>query len=164
MAVALVAEAEAFVRDHGCAVVAYSGDTLLTLEQGPLTEQFVRYHEPLPLVVTRLTDRPVQKLIILDQPDAPRPARPALAAQLGQRATLVAALPGMVEMLPPGASKGRGLQRLLELLGLDPGQLLAHWRRRKRRGDAAVGPRGRGHGQCHAPGAGGGGLRDRQQQ
>lgn len=125
MTPALVAEAEAFVRAHHCAVVAYSGESLLTLAVGPQTDQFVNYHEPRPVAVPTLVDRPVRKMIILDAPGAARPARPELASQLGARATLVEALPGMVELLPPGASKGRGLQRLLNYLGVDPRQVLA---------------------------------------
>lgn len=63
-------------------------------------------------------------LVMSDHPSMLR-LRPLLEARLTGRAALTSALPGMVEILPPGASKGAGVAWLLQRLGVDPGACMA---------------------------------------
>lgn len=51
--------------------------------------------------------------------------RPTIEAALSGRATCTTALSGMLEVLPVGASKGAGVQWLLNHLGISPSGLLA---------------------------------------
>lgn len=51
--------------------------------------------------------------------------RPEAEALLMGRATLTTALEGMLEVLPLGASKGSGVQWLLNHLGVSPEEVLA---------------------------------------
>ena len=45
--------------------------------------------------------------------------------RLSSAATLTRALPGMLEVPPPGASKGAGVRRALQVLGVQPHEVLA---------------------------------------
>lgn len=52
-------------------------------------------------------------------------SRPEVERQLGGRASITSALEGMLEVLPQGASKGAGLQVVLDKLGIAPENVLA---------------------------------------
>ena len=51
--------------------------------------------------------------------------RPRLEAVLGDRASLVTAVNGMLEVLPAGQSKGRGVAWVLQQLGVEPKNVMA---------------------------------------
>lgn len=51
--------------------------------------------------------------------------RPAAEITFSGRAALTTAIPGMLELLPSGASKGAGVQWLLDRLGVDPQRCMA---------------------------------------
>jgi hypothetical protein len=55
--------------------------------------------------VSVAADHAVHKLIVLAPAAVVATLRPLLAAQLGDRADLTQAVPGMLEVLPRGASK-----------------------------------------------------------
>ncbi|MFI8952348.1 HAD hydrolase family protein [Streptomyces sp. NPDC053750] len=64
-----------------------------------------------------LWDSPVDKLI-LHHPDVPEDQLAALTQDLcGDQATVVHSVKGMVEVLPPGITKGAGIERAARLLG-----------------------------------------------
>jgi len=50
--------------------------------------------------------------------------RPAAERTFSGRAALTTAIPGMLEVLPKGASKGAGVEWLLERLGIDRKQCM----------------------------------------
>ena len=52
-------------------------------------------------------------IILADESELTR-IRPALAQYLGDEASITKAVPGMLEVLPFGASKGEGVRRLLD--------------------------------------------------
>ena len=51
--------------------------------------------------------------------------RSAAEDLLGDKASLTRALSGMLEVLPPGANKGAGAARVLQDLGIEPGEIMA---------------------------------------
>ena len=66
-------------------------------------------------------DRPnTQKLIFLDTAEGvAMTLRPHWSEATSDRATVVQALPDMLEIVPPGTSKGSGVKMLLDHLGVN---------------------------------------------
>ena len=127
-----VEAAEALVGETGTSIVAYDGDDLYTTEA---TDSVVGLHEiygePMAREVPAIAahDRGVHKILILHE-DAElltsvvRPQLEALAQS--HDATVTQALPTMLELLPGGCSKARGVRELCAALGINPGgELLA---------------------------------------
>lgn len=127
LARAIVAEA----RLVGSSLIAYSGDRILCEKADALTDLLPTYAEPVPEVIGNwesvLDTVPLNKFIYLGPPNQITALRPAVEAAVGAHATLTQALPDMLEVLPPGASKGDGVRRLLEgaFGGVDPAAVLA---------------------------------------
>lgn len=127
LARAIVAEA----RLVGSSLIAYSGDRILCEKADALTDLLPTYAEPVPEVIgtweSVLDSVPLNKFIYLGPADKITALRPAVEAAVGTHATLTQALPDMLEVLPPGASKGDGVRRLLEgaFGGVDPAAVLA---------------------------------------
>ncbi len=107
-------------------VIAYSRGRTLATERNAHTSVLEKYGEPPLTVVADLLDAPAQKLIAVADPAQIVRLRAVLAEQLAERASLVQAnLTNMLEILPIGASKGDGVQRVLDHLGLDSAEMLA---------------------------------------
>jgi len=87
-----------------------------------------KYHEPLPQVIgpflDQIADLRINKFMISDEVNNDT-TRARLTRLMGDRAVVTQAVPGYIEMLPPGASKGRGVRRLLDDLGIPPAAVLA---------------------------------------
>lgn len=130
--------AEQLVEDHGISIVAYDGDDLYTTDQ---TEIIIHLHEhygePLPLLLPQddgedvrklATHEPsMHKLLLMDDDtekltNIVRPKLEALAEQYG--ACVTQALPTMLELLPQGCSKAKGVEKLCEAIGIEPSREL----------------------------------------
>ncbi len=109
--------------------VIYSGTRILTDYNSPQTDILTHYHEPQPEAVgplRQIIDHvPVHKLTFIDEPKRITALRTNLQDQIGNVVTLVQALDTMLEVLPPGASKGSGLSHLLELMDMPPEHVIA---------------------------------------
>jgi len=118
-----------YAEGHGYPIVAYSGMRILAESYNIQTDFMVAHHEPLAELVGPLSAIagrvPINKLNMHIDGGEIAAVRAELAARLGGRATLVQSLPVQLETLPPGASKGDGLRRLLADLGIDPRHVLA---------------------------------------
>jgi hydroxymethylpyrimidine pyrophosphatase-like HAD family hydrolase len=68
---------------------------------------------------------PIIKLLLMGSAARILELRPAAELQFGGRASLTTAIPGMLELLPLGASKGAGVGWLLERLGVHPSACMA---------------------------------------
>lgn len=108
---------------------AYCGANIITPEDNLYRHRLhEKYHEPLPEIVgpflAQIDALRINKFLVSDetQNDA---TRARLANLLGDRAVVTQAVAGYIEVLPPGASKGRGVQRLLADLGIPPVAMLA---------------------------------------
>lgn len=118
-----------FARQRRVSMVAYSGDRILTERRTEYTDKLIAFHEPTPEEVTSLTDilddHPVSKILLIDETSRIARHREVLTAQFEGRVTLVQALADMLEVLPPGASKGEGLRSVLDDLGIAPEHVMA---------------------------------------
>lgn len=112
-------------------VIAYAGDRILTYKQTYHTRKIVDYMEPVPdelgLRLSKLRSKGIipNKLILLDDDEVLRKHRPSLEALLKGKASLTRAVPGMLEVLPYGASKGNGVKKLLEHCQINPEECIA---------------------------------------
>lgn len=129
LAAALAHKMAAFAQAANCSMVAYSGPDIVTSVRDEYTDVFINYHEPAPIAYGSWTAvfaaRPVNKFIIVSTKERIDQIRPQLEQTIGQEATIVQALDYMVEILPPGASKGDGLRRVLAHLQIDPARVMA---------------------------------------
>ena len=115
-----------FAEDRGFDIVAYSGSKILVrVEHAKAGELHTRYHEPAPEAIgplqNILQDMTVHKLIVVkaNEPRRITALRWQLSKQLDGKGRLVqAAIPDMLEILPPNGSKGRALQALLKQMGI----------------------------------------------
>ncbi|MCU0497514.1 MAG: Cof-type HAD-IIB family hydrolase [Anaerolineae bacterium] len=122
-----------FAEDRGFEVVAYSGTRILAARKNPATQDLhTKYHEPEPEIVGSLHNligtTTINKLLIikLGDPRKITALRWQLSKQLDSKeARLVQALPDMLEILPPNASKGAALKTLLRELDIKPEEVLA---------------------------------------
>ena len=121
-----------FAEDRGFSMVAYSGARLLAKTLTPEVEQLAtKYHEPMPEAIgplqNILDDMPVNKLLAIKAGDPKRvlALRWQLDKQLDGGGQLTQALPDMLEVLPPGVSKGATLAALLKQLSLQAENVLA---------------------------------------
>ena len=121
-----------FAEDRGFSVVAYSGVRILVRSLSKGTEVLQKYGEPAPEVVgplqNLLDSTPINKLMAVKMGDhrAVPALRWQLSMQLDGAARLVqAGIPDMLEILPPGASKGSALKTLLQELNIPAANVLA---------------------------------------
>jgi Cof subfamily protein (haloacid dehalogenase superfamily) len=121
-----------YAEDRGFSALLYSGSRILMKARNEEVERtlFIRYHEPVPEVVGALQNVlesvPVNKIALVGEPRAVKALRWQLNAQIGSTVRLMqAGVPQMVEVLPPGTSKGTALKALLKELKVDPEHVLA---------------------------------------
>ncbi|GAB4471315.1 MAG: Cof-type HAD-IIB family hydrolase [Anaerolineae bacterium] len=115
-------------RSGGAELAAYSRDRILVSARNPVTDGLIVYHEPVPEEIGPLDNllrEPINKLIFFADEQQIAALRRDLEAALDSAATLVQAVPGVLEVLPPGASKGEGVRWLLDHLGVSPQHVLA---------------------------------------
>ena len=120
-----------FAEDRGFTLAAYSGTRILVRSQNDFTEKITKpYHEDDAEVVgplqNILNEVPINKIIAMGDSRKITALRWQLGMQLNGSVTLMQAnLPFMLEVLPPGASKGAALKRLLKDLNIPADSVLA---------------------------------------
>ncbi|GMH43516.1 hypothetical protein BSKO_11438 [Bryopsis sp. KO-2023] len=118
-----------FAKEHGQTVTLYCGNRILCESTDEHTDRLIFYSEPTPEAVGPLEDWvgkiSVHKLIFMAPHDRILEMRPHAQEAFGKDASLTTALPGMLEVLPPGASKGSTLELVLEKLGVDAENMMA---------------------------------------
>jgi Cof subfamily protein (haloacid dehalogenase superfamily) len=120
-----VARVVAFAQARDMPFLVYSGDRLLVLERSPYTDAIAKYHEPVPVLVPSFDGVPVEKFILMHEVETIPPLRRDLESTFGGQLTIVQALDDMVEIMPLGTSKGDGLRRLLDDMGVAPERVMA---------------------------------------
>ncbi|KAL7122000.1 hypothetical protein ACP275_01G018500 [Erythranthe tilingii] len=124
-------EALLYSLEHKIPIIAFSEDRCLTLFHHPLVDSLhTVYHEPkaeiIPSVEQLLTGTEIQKLIFLDSAEGvANTLRPYWTEAIDDRASVVQAVPDMLEIVPPGTSKGSGVKILLDHLGVTPDEIMA---------------------------------------
>lgn len=127
----IVRQAITFAEDRGYDVVLYSGNRLVTRRDNPMARLIAEYGEPTPEIVgplqNILDELPVTKILFYNAaPSRLKALRWQLNLQLGGNVKFVqSAIDTQLEMLPPTASKGMALRRLLKTLDITPAQVMA---------------------------------------
>jgi hypothetical protein len=108
----------------GISVTAYCGERILAEDLDEQTSRLAFYREPdveavgpLDVALTVGSGIRVHKMIFMGEQGLIDSLRPCAEELLAGRASLTTALEGMLEVLPQGASKGRGVAWLLNYLG-----------------------------------------------
>jgi Cof subfamily protein (haloacid dehalogenase superfamily) len=120
-----------FAEDRGFTVGAYSGNSILMRRQGSMYDDFFsKYREPMPEPVGPLQnilgEMPVNKLIVFGDPQRIKSLRWQLNMQHNGSIQLTQShVTNMLEILPPGASKGSALKALVRELQIPAHEVLA---------------------------------------
>lgn len=117
--------------EHKQPLVGFGGDRMVTLCDHPLIEELhTKYMEPkaevLPSLQDLMNNCQIQKLLFADT--AERIAsliRPYWLEETKNHARVVQAQADMLEIIPVGASKGKGVKLLLDDLGVHPDDVMA---------------------------------------
>ncbi|XP_021804272.1 uncharacterized protein LOC110748621, partial [Prunus avium] len=112
-------------------LIAFTEDRCLTLFDHPLVDSMhTVYHEQkaeiMPSVEHLVAAAGIQKLVFMDTPEGVTTAlRPYWSEATGDSARVVQTVPDMLEIVPPGTSKGSGVNMLLGHLGITPKEVWA---------------------------------------
>ncbi|KAH6783156.1 haloacid dehalogenase-like hydrolase family protein [Perilla frutescens var. hirtella] len=124
-------EALLYSLEHKIPIIAFTEDRCLSLFEHQLVDSLhTVYHEPkaeiIPSVEQLMAGVEIQKLIFLDTAEGVAGTlRPYWAEATADRASVVQAVPDMLEIVPPGTSKGSGVRILLDHLGATPDEVMA---------------------------------------
>lgn len=127
----LVRQVITFGEDRGFTMLIYSGERILVRSRDEQLEaRFALYHEITPEVIGALQNvvgtLPVNKVIAVGAPRAVTALRWQLTLQVGGAGRIMqAGVPEMLEVLPPGASKGWALRQLLKIIKVDAAHVMA---------------------------------------
>lgn len=121
----VIIKVEQFCEEFDIGLIAYCGERIIAKKTSPKTNFIEKYKEPIPdeyplgLGELQKNGIKVHKLILLDNDDILIKIRPELEKKIGSIASTTKAVPGMLEVLPLNASKGFGVQKLLEYYNVD---------------------------------------------
>ncbi|XP_021275492.1 uncharacterized protein LOC110410212 isoform X2 [Herrania umbratica] len=124
-------EAGHYSLEHKVPLIAFCEDRCLTLFDHPLVDTLhTVYHEPkaeiMPSVEHLVAAADIQKLIFFDTPEGiSTNLRPYWSEATRDRASVVQAVPDMLEIVPLGTSKGSGVKMLLDHLGVNAKEIMA---------------------------------------
>ncbi|KAH6755113.1 haloacid dehalogenase-like hydrolase family protein [Perilla frutescens var. hirtella] len=124
-------EALLYSLEYKIPIIAFTEDRCLSLFEHQLVDSLhTVYHEPkaeiIPSVEQLMAGVEIQKLIFLDTAEGVAGTlRPYWAEATADRASVVQAVPDMLEIVPPGTSKGSGVRILLDHLGATPDEVMA---------------------------------------
>ena len=127
----VVQRAFSFAKENGVSLSGFLGDTAICLQMDSnLRELHERYHEPLAVelhsVEEVLAASPVKKLLFMADPATiTQELRPRWDRALAGVAEVTQAVPTMLEILPLGASKGKGLRQMADHMGISTKRVLA---------------------------------------
>ncbi|KAM2714749.1 hypothetical protein FF1_043276 [Malus domestica] len=112
-------------------LITFTKDHCLSLCDHPLVDSMhTVYHEQkaeiMPSVEHLMAAAGIQKLVFMDTAEGVTTAmRPYWSEANGDGASVVQTVPDMLEIVPPGTSKGSGVSMLLDHLGITPKEIMA---------------------------------------
>lgn len=119
-----------FAEERGFITLIYSGNRLLIKEPAPQMDEITQYGEPQPEVVGPLVNllntTTVHKICFAGEPRRIKALRWQLEQQVGgQVAFTMSHVANLLEVLPPGASKGKGVRLVAQEMGILPEHVMA---------------------------------------
>ncbi|KAK1267090.1 hypothetical protein QJS04_geneDACA002602 [Acorus gramineus] len=117
--------------EHSIPLVAFSQDRCLTLYDHPVIDSLHTVsHEPkaevMPSIEHLIASVDIQKLLFYDTMEGINTTlRPYWSEAIKKRAGIVQTQPDMLEIVPPGTSKGNGVMMLLDHLGITTKEIMA---------------------------------------
>ncbi len=125
----VVSGAAAFAAANQITAVGFSGDRSLCEARDEWTDFLANANDPNPELAgdwsSIARQHRINKMLLLAPAAVIDELRPELSALMGSSASLTQAASTMLEVLPPGASKGAGVSVMLDRLGVDPADVLA---------------------------------------
>ncbi|XP_022754614.1 uncharacterized protein LOC111302957 [Durio zibethinus] len=124
-------EAGRYSLEHEVPLIAFCEDRCLTLFDHPLVDTLhTVYHEPkaeiMPSIEHLVAAADTQKLIFFDTAEGiATNLRPYWSEATRDRANVIQAVPDMLEIIPLGTSKGRGVKMLLDHWGVNANEIMA---------------------------------------
>lgn len=116
-------------RELDLSLIAYSRDSILCEKTDQFIDLLPSYKEPDPTAIGNWNEaigkRPLNKFIYMAEPSHIDEIRPLIAERIGDAGHLTQAQSNMLEVLPPNASKGNGVRRLLKSLNIPPEHVMA---------------------------------------
>ncbi|GJQ10751.1 hypothetical protein GpartN1_g2542.t1 [Galdieria partita] len=118
-------------KELGISLVGYERDRILCEQRNQETDKVIPYHEPTPEPIGSWKEAlfnqntKLNKMMFMAPPGHLDRVRSYIEKVLGKCCHITQAVPGMLEALPFGASKGEGLKRLLRSLDIDPLEVIA---------------------------------------
>jgi Cof subfamily protein (haloacid dehalogenase superfamily) len=120
-----------FAERAGASAVAFCGSRILCSRRDENTDLVLKYGEPAPEAVGPMIANVIDEgiginkiLLFCDEKDMPA-LREDAELMFENDCAITTAVPGMLEFLPMGASKGAAVARLLARMGVDPKNVLA---------------------------------------
>ena len=118
-----------FAGTRGRVVVAFCGDEIICSSRNASTDRVLDYGEPTPIACGDLLEKSdeyeVNKLLMFGDEGEVARYRAEAENILEEICDVTVAVPGMLEFLPKGASKGAAVRALCESLDVDPAYVLA---------------------------------------
>jgi Cof subfamily protein (haloacid dehalogenase superfamily) len=128
---AMCARVAALAKQLDISLIAYArdGDSILCEESDAEIAKVVDFHEPVPEEIgdwsSVIGNTSIHKFLFMAPEERISAVRPVIESALRGEAEVTKATEGMLEVLPPGASKAAGVRRLREALGVDAAECLA---------------------------------------
>ena len=118
-----------FARTRGCVAVAFCNDRIVCATRNPWTDKVLDYGEPVPVecgdLIAACDGLEINKILLFGEDEAVTRFRAEAAVVLADACDITTAVPGMLEFLPKGASKGSAVRELCETMGIDAANVLA---------------------------------------
>ena len=118
-----------FAKTRGCVIIAFCDDTIVCSKRNASTDRVLDYGEPEPVecgdLLAKSDEYAINKLLLFGDEEAVARYRTEAESVLTDACDITVAVPGMLEFLPKGASKGAAVRALCESMGVAAADVLA---------------------------------------
>lgn len=118
-----------FAKTRNSVVVAFCGENIVCSTRNAYTDKVLDYGEPEPLecgdLLAKSDEYDVNKVLLFGDDEAVKKYRVEAETILADVCDITVAVPGMLEFLPKGASKGSAVRELCEAMDIDPANVMA---------------------------------------
>lgn len=127
----LIKDIENYLQTNNITYCAYSRDRLFTAQWNHYIQEITKYKENLPEFISETLTKlkplglNINKIMLLAEESTILYHRPILEKMYEGKVTFTRAVPGMLEILPYGSSKGKGVQKFLEYHKIHPSKVIA---------------------------------------